>query len=152
MVEEQSRDHPGDGEWLTVAAAARRLGISPRAVRGRIDRGTIASKPNGNMGRLVLVRLGDAVEERPGDGPGDELELLREELAEARVMIARLEEQVAAAKAVAVADVATARADVEAAQRAAAAECAAKDALVTELKAMLAEARRPWWWRLLNRS
>lgn len=149
MVEERSGGHPGDGEWLTVAAAARRLGVSPRAIRGRIDRGTIASKPNGNMGRLVLVRPGEASGDRPEEGPGDELELLREELVEARVTIARLEGQVEAARAVAVADVATARAEVE-----------AREQVIAELRRTLeheraradrieAEARKPWWrrWR-----
>jgi hypothetical protein len=31
------------------------------------------------------------------------------------------------------------------------AEAAAKDALIEELKAMLAEARRPWWRRLVGK-
>lgn len=139
MVEERSGGHPGDGEWLTVAAAARRLGVSPRAIRGRIDRGTIPSKPNGNAGKLVLVHPGEASGDRPEEGPGDELELLREELVEARVTIARLEGQVEAARAVAVADVATARAEVE-----------AKERYIVQIEAMLAEARKPWWRRLLG--
>lgn len=45
-------DNPEDGEWLSVAAAAKRLGVSPRAIRGRIDRGTIRWKPAGNTGKL----------------------------------------------------------------------------------------------------
>lgn len=47
------------------------------------------------------------------------------------------------------ANVATARAEVGATRRTAEATIAAKDALVEELKALLAEARRPWWrrWR-----
>jgi hypothetical protein len=47
-----------------------------------------------------------------------EIEMLREELAEARVAQARAEER-----------------------------AAAKDELIGELKALLAEARRPWWRR-----
>ncbi len=136
MVEDGSRDGPGDGEWLTVAAAARRLGVSPRAIRGRIRRGTISTKANGNAGKLVLVRPGDVSADGPEDDPGDERELLREELAEARVTIARLEERVEAARAVAVADVATARAELEARER-----------YMAQLEAMLAEARKPWWSR-----
>src|SRR3954447_8101057 len=44
-----------DGEWVGVLEAARRLGVTPSAVRGRIQRKTIAWKPNGNVGRLVCV-------------------------------------------------------------------------------------------------
>ena len=90
MAEEQS----GDGPWLTVAAAARQLGVSPRAVRGRIRRGTIEWKPQGNTGRLVRVPEGDVSRDDPGDA--FELALLQEELVEARIGMARAEERAAA--------------------------------------------------------
>src|SRR4051794_16110784 len=59
---------PGDGpgEWLTVAQAARRLGITPKAIRNRLERGTLEWRPAGNRGREVLIRP----EMEPGDGPG----------------------------------------------------------------------------------
>ena len=116
MVEEAG----GDDTWLTVAAAARALGVSPRAIRGRIKRGTIEWKAAGNTGRLVLVPPGDVAPDDPADGPEIELELLREELTEARIVAARAEERAAALR-----------------------------ELADRLTAELADARRPWWrrWR-----
>ena len=184
MAEEPAQGRPGDGhdpegEWLPIATAARRLGISPKAIRGRIERRTIVWKQDGNRGRLVLVHPGDgpgAAPEGPRDVPWDgegevaaeELAWLRGELAEARITIARLEEQkravqaaadeqvkaaravaeqqVMAARAVAVADVATAQA-----------EHAAQERLIEKLEELLAaerealaDARRPWWRRLFT--
>ena len=128
MVAEQSGGPSGDGSWLTVGAAARRLGISPRAVRGRIARGTLAWRPLGNTGREVLVPdaeasrdgTGDTSRDVVGDDPGDamELALLREELVEALVGMARAEERAAALR-----------------------------ELADRLTAELLEARRPWWRR-----
>lgn len=162
----EARGRPGDeqeeaGEWLPIATAARRLGISPKAIRGRIERRTIVWKQDGNRGRLVLVHPGDgpgAAPEGPRDVPWDgeaevaaeELAWLRGELAEARITIARLEEQkravqavadeqVRAARAVAVADVATAQAEI-----------AAQEKLIEKLEEALAEARKPWWRRWLE--
>ncbi|MEN3231996.1 hypothetical protein PUR21_31060 [Methylorubrum rhodesianum] len=44
-----------DDDWCSVAEAARRLGVTPTAVRNRIKRGTLDTKPNGNVGNLVHV-------------------------------------------------------------------------------------------------
>jgi hypothetical protein len=121
QVPEPSRGDPADGQWVTVAEAARQLGISPRAIRGRIKRGTIEWKPVGNTGRLVLVQPGDTSPDDPGDKVEDELDRLREELLEARVGQARAEERALALR-----------------------------ELADELKAQLGEARRPWWRRLLG--
>src|SRR4051794_12416594 len=79
---ETSADGPGEGEWLSIAAAARRLGVSPRAIRSRVERGTIKWKPAGNSGKLVWLGSGDT----SADGPWeeDEQELLRAELADMR--------------------------------------------------------------------
>ena len=44
-----------DDEWLTVNGAARRLGVTATAIRNRIKRGTLETRPNGNFGRLVRV-------------------------------------------------------------------------------------------------
>jgi hypothetical protein len=70
MVEGMSVDDPGnDGAWVTVAEAARRLGVTPRAIRGRLDRGTIPWKPEGNDGRLVWVPSRDVPVPHPGTSP-----------------------------------------------------------------------------------
>jgi hypothetical protein len=127
MDAEASGDESRDGPWFTVAEAARRLRVSPRAVRGRIRRGTIEWKAAGNAGKLVRLPSGVPSGDVLADGPGDavdalfEIEMLREELAEARVAQARAEERVAA-----------------------------KDVLIEELRAMLAESRRPWWRRWIG--
>ena len=47
---------PLDGEWLSINAAARRLGVSATAIRNRIKRGTLEAR-NGNHGKLVRVPL-----------------------------------------------------------------------------------------------
>jgi hypothetical protein len=151
-VEETSADSPGEGEWLSIAAAARRLGVSPRAIRSRVERGTIRWKPAGNTGKLVWVPSGEAAAGGPEE---DELELLQAELAELReaatelrVALARAEERANAAKAVAAAEVAAAKSEV-----------AARDQLAAELRGLmralrqeLAEARRPWWRRWWSRD
>jgi len=45
-----------DDEWFSVNAAARRIGVTPTAIRNRIKRGTLEVR-NGNFGRLVRVPL-----------------------------------------------------------------------------------------------
>jgi hypothetical protein len=44
-------------EWCSINEAARRLGITPTAIRNRIKRGTLEHRPNGNAGKLVRVPL-----------------------------------------------------------------------------------------------
>ena len=53
--------------------------------------------------------------------------------------LAKVQAQVEAARAVAIADVATAQVEVEAQAK-----------LITQLEALLAELRRPWWQRWLG--
>ena len=124
MAEEQvpgpSGGPSGDGPWLTVAAAARQMGINPRAIRGRIRRGTIEWKAQGNGGKLVRVPSGDVSPDNPGDGSEDELDQLREERTEAPIAAARADERATALR-----------------------------ELCDRLTAELAEARKPWWrrWR-----
>src|SRR4051812_998053 len=86
------------GEWLTISAAARRLGVSRRAIQKRIERDTLRWRPDGNKGRLVLVAHcddhsdghGEAHSDLHGDGHSD----LSQRLAE-------VERELAVAKAVA---------------------------------------------------
>ena len=54
---EGHRDPHGVGEWLSINAAARKLGVTATAVRNRLKRGTLQWKPNGNFGKLVFVPL-----------------------------------------------------------------------------------------------
>jgi hypothetical protein len=70
-----------------VAEAARRLGVTPRAVRNRIKHHSLPSRPRGNQGREVLVTDDMEVEDAPGDSPGT-VALM--------VQVARLEERLAA--------------------------------------------------------
>lgn len=142
MDDEQSGDGPGDGQWLTVAAAARRLGISPRAVRGRIARGTMPWRAAGNTGKMVRVREEDASRDVSGDVPEDdyELALLREELMEAR-------EQLAGTKASLEAAVAIRKAETGALREL----CDRLTAELADTRRELVEAHRPWWRRMLGR-
>src|SRR3954470_20732320 len=62
-----------DDEWLPIRAAARRLGVTPTAIRKRIERGTMETRPNGNHGRLVRIPVtvtvtGDRAEGEPFPG------------------------------------------------------------------------------------
>jgi hypothetical protein len=50
-------DHDDDKDWCSINEAARRLKVTPTAIRNRIKRGTLKTKPNGNYGRLVQVPL-----------------------------------------------------------------------------------------------
>src|SRR3954449_5661581 len=82
------------GEWTSIAEAARRFGVTRRAVRDRIARGTVTVR-QGNRAREVFVPAGVVPVERPGSHQGGDGEL-RQRLAEA-------ERDLAVAKAVALA-------------------------------------------------
>jgi hypothetical protein len=127
-----SRDDPG--EWLSVAEAARRLGVVPKAIRNRIARGTLRWRPKGNQGREVFVP-DDA--EPEGDGPRDSSDLVA-----LQVQIARLEEQIAATKAIASAEVEAMRKQLESGLKAMEAGITARKALIEELKAGLEHERK----------
>jgi hypothetical protein len=64
---------------------------------------------------------------------------LSAEIPDLRTALARAEAAAETAKAVAIADVATARAEIEAQER-----------HIQRLEALLAEARKPWWRRLIS--
>ena len=127
MGDEPPRGEPG--EWVSVREAARRLGVTPKAVRDRIKHGSLQARPKGNLGREVLLPPGIATRGNgvelpgetslalPGETAGEVAELL-EEVAELRHALGRAE-----------------------------GELAAKDALVAALRDMLAEARKPFWRR-----
>jgi hypothetical protein len=157
--------------WLTLTEAAQRSGLAREAIRARARRKLVPSQ-RGNRGEL-LVQLPADLLAGSGQGMADlsagalaglpaAIVDLMSEVAELREQLARAEAAVEAARAVAIADVATVKAEVSAAEARAKAEVAAAEAkgearaaalreLVDELKTQLAEARRPWWQRLLGR-
>ena len=55
--EDNRHPHGDAGEWLSINAAARRLGVTATAIRNRIKRRTLDARPNGNFGKLVRVPL-----------------------------------------------------------------------------------------------
>ena len=129
-----------EAPWLTITEASARSGRHVDALRAMVRRGRIEAR-RGNRGQW-LVRPPEAMPETEHD-EAEALAELRDEVAELRVTLARAEAEAASAKAVAQAQVASTKA-------AAAAEIAAKDALVAELRAMLEDARRPWWRRMIG--
>src|SRR4051812_5038373 len=145
MAEDAAGEVPG--EWVTVAEAARRIGITPKAVRERIRHGSLEWKPHGNAGRLVLVT--EPTREPPGEptnDTGEELAELRDALAEERVARARVEGELGAERRHS-ASLAVLLADArDLADR----RKADHRATVAELRAELVELRRPWVLRLIE--
>jgi hypothetical protein len=153
--------------WLSLSEAAAATGWKPERIRSLARRGTIVRRRGNTRDwlyqitpELVAARAvtragtmadpsagttGTARSQHDDDRAGTidaarwEAVELREEVTELRVELARAQEQVEAARAVAAADVAAVQAK----------EAVLRE-LVDELKAQLAEARRPWWRRLLG--
>ena len=117
------------GEWCTVAEAARRIGITEKAVRERIKHGSIEWRPKGNAGREVMV-----TPEMERDEPSREPPGIDPEVAALQVQIARLEEQLTATKAVAAAEIEAMRKQLESGLKAMEAGIAARNAVIQELK------------------
>jgi hypothetical protein len=173
---------------VTLGEAARTLQVSRSAIYGRIGRGTLQMRRNGNRGTLVFLTSSMTAAEHHGDHHPDShrdhhpdshrdhhpdshrdhhpdshrdvdrdvtVTALRAENIELREALARVTAEREAARAVALADVAAAKRVAEAEIAAQIAASLTKEAalreLVAELKALLAEARRPWWRRLLGR-
>jgi hypothetical protein len=136
----------GDSEAapvVSVAEAARRLGRTVDGVRGLVRRGKLTAK-RGNDGKLLIVLPtgGDESDDEAGA-----LALLRDQLEEIRDQLenwrlAAEEARLALAKA---------EGERDAAQAVALAKEQAAERLIAELRAQLAEARRPWWARLVSR-
>src|SRR3954447_19634684 len=134
MADDEAGDVARDraGEWATVAEAARRLGLTPKAVRNRIARGQIEWRARGNEGREVFLPAGAEAGDDDPAGPGT-VALLRE-LAEARERAARAEGELVG---------------LRAALREAGARAGAAEAEASRMAALLADALRPWWRRWL---
>ncbi len=99
MPTEPPSEHPAEplaeAFWLPVAKAARHLGITEQAVRGRIKTGSIETKREvvGNRSRL-LVRI-DAPITQPVD---PQLASLRDDVAKLNQHVRHLEEELAEAR------------------------------------------------------
>ena len=150
------RTAPGDGSgtWVPVAEAARRLGVSARAVRKRVERGTLTARPRGNEGREVYLPDGPSSGpvpdpgSRTGSGSGNDPHAAAVEEG-LRARVEQLLERAACAEgAVAGLREALTR---EAAHVATLTEALAKaEARADRLEAALLEARRPWLARVLE--
>jgi hypothetical protein len=138
----QARTVPGEfpedgGRWVPIREAARLLGRDPKAIRARIERGTLRWRPAGNHGREVYVTpdmetpAEDVPGELPRDAPGEPAETVS-----LMVQAARLEEERLAAAATRESDL-----------RALADELRAR---AERAEAALAESRRPWLAKVLE--
>jgi hypothetical protein len=123
--------------WLPLAEASQRLGITVDALRKRARRGLVEAR-RGNDGRIVVL-VSDQT------ASGQELDNLDEVLA----LQADIERWRAIAEERGL-ELARAQVQIEAARAVAAAEVDAKAQIIAELRTMLAEARKPWWRRLLG--
>jgi hypothetical protein len=112
-----------------MSEAARRLGISERAVRNRMRRGTLEWRPRGNRGREVLVPSGS------GTAPGADPDPEQEDAIDLLVLTGRLQERLKASEVLQ--DLFRKRAE-------------AAEGEVSRLRAELAEARRPWLAKVLE--
>ena len=148
---------------MPLLEAAMRIGKSTDALRSMTRRDKLPTR-KGNDGRLLIGvppvhgQLADGlmtVADQSGDRRATAelrltLEELREELFEARVALARAEEKRDAAERNAEKARETAQKIADAQVAAARADVAARDHLITELKALLAITRKPWWRRLIG--
>src|SRR3954469_25068846 len=119
-------DHGADpvpeasGTWCSMSEAARRLGISERAVRNRMRRGTLDWRPRGNRGREVLIPSGSDT------APSTDTDAEQEDTVDLLVLTGRLQERLKASEVLQ--DLFRKRAE-------------AAEGEVTRLRAELAEAR-----------
>jgi hypothetical protein len=131
--------------WLPLGEASRRLGISVDALRARVRRGLVELR-KGNDGRIVVL-VDDETMSRQSLGGDESDDRARQERDEARAEADHWRGVAEAARIAA----ATYKEQAEAARSIAAAQAEAKDVLIAELRELLAEARRPWWRKLIGR-
>ena len=142
---EPSTEADDAAPWMTLSEAAERTGRHIDAVRSLVRRKRLPAR-KGNGGQWLvqlpaeLLTQRDQVNDLGAGTSSDEVIMgLMAEVAELREALARAEAEAHTARDTAGARVAAVRAEVD-----------AKDALIAELKAMLAEARRPWWRRWMG--
>jgi len=133
-----------NGQWLSIADAARQLGVTRQAIQGKIKRGTIEHRQDNRGNPIVRIAtsiapsIGNAMGAMPiaPSGPGESVPV-----AVMREMLDRQERQHAAAMTALRADK-----DAELA-RLTHAHQAGVNALMAKVAALLVERRerRPWW-------
>src|SRR4051794_24716690 len=148
-------DH--DDEWCGTQEAARRLGITPAAVRNGIKRRTIEVKPNGNIGRLVRVpRTVPSTDPAPlpGTDPAPMPSPVENLIAELRDRIAELQAERASLHQEMAQERVVAAQERAATQEAVTAQVRALTGLIKEMRQdrdrwhAAATAQRSWWpWR-----
>jgi hypothetical protein len=127
--------------WFGLTEAAEMTGLDREALRSRARRGLIPSR-KGNRGQLLIQVPADLANGHDRDDDRDDREADRD-LARMRASMTDLSAEVGELRV----ELARAEAERDAARTIAIAELAAKDAVVAELRAMLADARRPFWRR-----
>ena len=135
---------------IPLAEAAVLAGRHPEALRSMIRRGQLTARRDNRRGWLVAVPQPAETATEPAENTSrpaaDRLALdVEDALAELREEVAGLREALGRSEAGREAAVALARKEGELEAAKAQAEAAALRELVAELKAALAEARRPWW-------
>jgi hypothetical protein len=150
-----------NGDWLTIAEAAHRLGVSKQAIRSRIVRKTLRMKPGKSQNDgLVRVWIGatepansTAPDTEPTSAPrlaGDN-DTTAALVTELRRQVGRLEQQLADQEQRHREEVRTLRSDLEherIERRTEAERTATERAMLIEA---LAQAKAPWWRRLMRR-
>src|SRR3954447_24218008 len=127
--------------WFGLTEAAEMTGLDREALRSRARRGLIPSR-KGNRGQLLIQVPADLANGHDRDDDRDDREADRD-LARMRASMTDLSAEVGELRV----ELARAEAERDAARTIAIAELAAKDAVVAELRAMLADAGRPFWRR-----
>jgi hypothetical protein len=133
---------------VPLAEAAALSGKHPEALRSMVRRGQLAARSDNRKGWLVAVP--QPVESEGGPAVDPPLTNLEDAIAELRDELAGLREALGRSEAGREGAIAQARAEGEARAARAEADAAAQRELVIELRAMLADARRPWWRRLVG--
>ncbi len=136
MTEAEDKSAP----WVTLSEAASRTGRHIDALRSLVRRHKLPARKN-NAGQWLVQMPPELTQhDLANDAVADTA------IGELRAEVTELREALAEAKAEARAahDVADARVD------AVRAEVTAKDVLIRELRELLADARRPWWRRLIG--
>jgi hypothetical protein len=126
-----------ESPWLSLTEAAQRSGLSREAVRARARRGLVPSR-KGNRGDMLVQLPADLLSGNVQGGdqgvsvaPSTLESDLLAEVAELREKLARAESRL--------------ESDLAAAESTRAAQVAAKDEVIADLREQLAWHRRPWW-------
>lgn len=148
MADRQADEQPTRAEQrplVTLAEAGRLTGRHPEALRAMVRRGRLRMT-RGNDGRMLIELPDEATGLGAGQQPA-EAGRLAGQVDELDELVADLRDELGVLKV----ELARAEADRDAARTVAEARVEAKDALISELRELLADARRPWWRKLVGR-